>query len=224
MTEEKYHITLALLAENDPNHPLLGELRTGFSKWNVLFLQQALKGLSPNPKLETRNPKTSPPSVSALKIFENTPEEEVLEGYKNDAVSTDLAVRMRHLIGVKRSLSNQLFDFQDNVVKCKELSGKILAYEKDIEALREQLRYYNDKGHLPPEPTTDKGETVFPTTKYELDKALRGVRSMISQVQDECEQLTVNGEMVKLKKREQRLVELKVRKEQLETRLKEATI
>jgi hypothetical protein len=219
MTEAQYWKKVQKYADTEGcNGALLAQLRMGFDKWNVLFLDK----LKVTQSVEPISKKLVVNKLDTKIGVEPTGNDADTEGYRNDATSLDLAVRMRHLIGVKRSLSNSLFDHQQNRLKCKEISGKILAYERDIETLRDQLRHYNQHGTLPTEPTTEKGEYIFPSTKYELDKALRGVRSMICQVELECEKLVVQGETAKLKKREQRLVVLKIRKDELDNRLKNA--
>lgn len=182
------------------NKTLLERFRQGFNFINKITIDKALQELSGAMPVE---------------------EAELL--VKNDATANEMIVNMRNLIGLKRAQSNLLFDNQHNQIKCAEIVQKILNYEAEIEEIRKTIKYYNENGEMP-KPEEPKSGYVYPTTKFQISKDLASARCMISQVKEELEKLAIAGEKTKMKKREQRLVDLNIRKEELEKRLKEALI
>jgi hypothetical protein len=211
MTKIGYEAAVERLRKAQPTHPLLKDMQAAHTRFTELFVVQALDKLTPS---SAPKPKLTPSVVKPIE-----PQQTVKDDYADD-----LAQRMNHLIGAKRSMSNQFFDIQKDAKKCKELSVKILTYEADIEDLRDQLSYYRQ--HNKPRPDPDGGVDAFniPSTKFEIDKKLRSIRTMICQVQDEIEAAALSGDTKRIQEREKRLLTLKNQRDVAEQKLQQATV
>lgn len=199
LTEAEYWQAVNKLRHCDNSHVLLSELEKEFSKWNVIYVLDALKKI----QLPDTKPTEAPPEPQKIEKPLN-----ISSDYKNGLIGD-----MQSLIAQKRRLSNAFWDVQTDKTKCKNISAQILMYENNIEARRERIEYFNLHNMPMPELVSKTDEFDLPLDKYNLEIKKRSIIAMVSQVKRELEQAKLKNDEKKVQDREKRLRELNNQKQ-----------
>ena len=195
MIETEYWQAVNKLRDCDNSHVILSELEKEFSKWNVIYVLDALKKI----QLPDTQPTQAPPEPQKIEKPLN--------------ISNGLIGDMQNLIAQKRRLSNAFWDVKTDKTKCKNISAQILMYENNIEALRERIEYFNLHNIPMPELVSKTDEFDLPLDKYNLEIKKRSIIAMVSQVKRELEQAKLKNDLKKVQDRETRLRELNNQKQ-----------
>lgn len=128
MTQEEYKAGLAWLELKNPSHPLMRQLRLGFTKINVLYMRQALKTVAPAEEVEAEEEETN---VSAT-----------------DPKLIKMQRERRTLFTHRAKLSNQFHECSTDSERAA-ISDSIQRVQRQIGECLRNIRQYRKTGKLP---------------------------------------------------------------------------
>lgn len=162
MTENRYYKNLEYLLEQSPEHPFRETLERGYSPINVRYLQ---KGLEELPEPEENSKSASEETVK--------PGDNILEQLQRDK---------SNLFVERAKLSNK-FHTLDDVDQRIANSKQILIIQNQIKKVNGKTNHYRKHGKLPS--TKEKERFPLPDSALGIDRKIKSIRVMISQVKNE---------------------------------------
>lgn len=191
MTKDDYEGYLRALLDKFPDSPLLPDLRTGYSRVNVIYMRHAIKNL-------------------VVQEEEVPGPAEEKETDPTDPVLRELWAEKGRLFRQRGKLSNKFHDCKTDAER-KRNSDNILAVWEQIQVVKAKIAHYEEYGSLPKE----EERFPLPDDPAELLKKLMSIRSLISQEQQKIRKI---GELPdehpekaeRLEASEKRLAELKL--------------
>lgn len=193
MTKQEYNEYLRRIREANPEEPLLGKLRTGYSAINVIFMKSAMKRL---PKVQEEKK-------------EGRDEEEEIDS-ANNPVLKELWARKGQLFRQRAKWSNQFHECKTDAER-RAVSDGIMKVWEDIQDIERKIAFVQRSGSLP------EGEERFPLPDdpIALMKKLNSIRAQISQRQQKLRELAQlpnddPSKAVKITQTEAELAELKL--------------
>lgn len=173
LTPNLYATRLATIAAVAPQHPLLPTLQKGYSAINALYMGKVWEEVQQAPT----TPSVQEPTAPALPQTER------------DAIKNSMIAKKVHLMTQLRKISNG-FHKCKTVAEGKEVSVQVNALFEEFRSLRDDIKYYETHGRLPPSVSSENADDFFemPTDLVGIKKNINVCDATISQLHRELKQ------------------------------------